>query len=108
MRTQIGRLARLTNAFRRKLENHKAAVALRFAYCSFCQSRGAFRGTPAMEAGIADGVWSMARNPEGKRRPLRTATLMNELTSALLEEISCWPSSADAFDLSNWNLQSAK
>lgn len=35
MRMQIRRLTQLTNAFSKKLENHKAAIALHCAYCEF-------------------------------------------------------------------------
>lgn len=37
MRMQIRRLTRLTNAFSKNLDNHKAAIALHFAYYNFCQ-----------------------------------------------------------------------
>ncbi|HTW65987.1 MAG TPA: IS1 family transposase [Bryobacteraceae bacterium] len=60
MRMQIRRLTRLTNAFSKKLENHKAAVALHFAYYNFCRLHGTLRITPAMEAGITDRVWNIA------------------------------------------------
>lgn len=59
MRMQIRRLTRLTNAFSKKLENHKAAIALHFAWYNFCQIHGSLRVTPAMEAGITDHVWSV-------------------------------------------------
>jgi IS1 family transposase len=59
MRMQIRRLTRLTNAFSKKLENHKAAVALHFAYYNFCRLHGSIRVTPAMEAGISDHVWNI-------------------------------------------------
>ncbi|MGO4881046.1 MAG: IS1 family transposase [Bryobacteraceae bacterium] len=59
MRMQIRRLSRLTNGFSKKLENHRAAVALHFAWYNFCQIHGKLRVTPAMEAGIADHVWSV-------------------------------------------------
>jgi IS1 family transposase/transposase-like protein len=59
MRMQIRRLTRLTNAFSRKLENHRAAIALHFAYYNFCRIHGTLRVTPAMEGGIADHVWSL-------------------------------------------------
>ena len=59
MRMQIRRLTRLTNAFSKKLESHKAAIALHFAYYNFCRLHGSIRVTPAMEAGIADHVWPL-------------------------------------------------
>ena len=59
MRMQIRRLTRLTNGFSKKLENHKAAVALHFGFYNFCQLHGTLRVTPAMEAGITDHVWDV-------------------------------------------------
>jgi transposase-like protein/IS1 family transposase len=59
MRMQIRRLTRLTNAFSKKLENHRAAIALHFGYYNFCQLHGTLCVTPAMEAGITDHVWSV-------------------------------------------------
>ncbi|MGA2153473.1 MAG: IS1 family transposase [Bryobacteraceae bacterium] len=58
MRMQIRRMTRLTNGFSKKLENHRAAVALHFGFYNFCQLHGSLRVTPAMEAGITDHVWS--------------------------------------------------
>jgi hypothetical protein len=60
MRMQIRRLTRLTNAFSKKLENHKAAIALHFAYYNFCKIHGSLRVTPAMQAGITSTVWTLA------------------------------------------------
>lgn len=60
MRMQIRRLTRLTNAFSKKLENHRAAMALHFAYYNFCRVHGSLRVTPAMEAGISDHVWTIS------------------------------------------------
>lgn len=59
MRMQIRRLTRLTNAFSKKLENHKAAIALHVAYYNFCRLHGTLRVTPGMEAGITDRVWKL-------------------------------------------------
>jgi hypothetical protein len=56
---QIRRLTRLTNAFSKKLENHRAAIALHFAYYNFCKIHGSLRVTPAIEAGITDHVWTL-------------------------------------------------
>jgi IS1 family transposase len=60
MRMSIRRFTRLTNAFSKKVENHAAAVALWFAYYNFCRVHQTLRVTPAMEAGLADHVWSIA------------------------------------------------
>ncbi len=58
MRMSIRRFTRLTNAFSKKVENHAAAVALWFMYYNFCRVHQTLRVTPAMEAGLADHVWS--------------------------------------------------
>ncbi len=60
MRMSIRRLTRLTNGFSKKWENLKAALALHFAYYNFCRIHGSLRVTPAMEARIADHVWTLA------------------------------------------------
>jgi len=59
MRMQMRRFTRLTNAFSKKLENLKAAVALHFAWYNFVRVHSSLRVTPAMEAGIADHVWNL-------------------------------------------------
>ena len=60
MRMQIRQLTRLTNAFSKKYENHKAAIALHFAYYNFCKLHQTLRVTPAMEVGITEHLWSLA------------------------------------------------
>jgi hypothetical protein len=59
MRTHCKRLARLTLAFSKKLDNFKAAIALNIAYYNFVKIHGSLRCTPAMEADISDHVWSI-------------------------------------------------
>jgi IS1 family transposase/transposase-like protein len=59
MRMQMRRLTRLTNAFSKKVENLRAAVALHFAYYNFCRVHKSLRVTPAMEAGLTDHVWTI-------------------------------------------------
>jgi IS1 family transposase len=59
MRMQIRRLTRLTNGFSKKWENLWAALCLHFAYYNFCRIHKTLRVTPAMEASIADHVWSI-------------------------------------------------
>jgi hypothetical protein len=49
----------LTNAFSKKLDNLKAAIALHFAFYNYCRIHRSLRVTPAMEAGIADHVWTI-------------------------------------------------
>ena len=59
MRMMMRRLTRLTNAFSKKWENLKAALALHFAYYNFCRIHKTIRCTPAMEAGIEKSVWGL-------------------------------------------------
>jgi hypothetical protein len=59
MRMSMRRFTRLTNAFSKKVENHEAAVALHFMHYNFARVHQTLRVTPAMEAGIADHVWTL-------------------------------------------------
>ena len=54
------RFTRLTNAFSKKVENHCAAVAFYFVYYNFGRVHQTLRVTPAMEAGLADHIWTVA------------------------------------------------
>src|SRR5258706_239669 len=58
-RLHMKRLARLTYAFSKKLENFEAATALHFAYYNFVRRHGSLRMTPAMFAGIERDFWSV-------------------------------------------------
>jgi len=60
MRMSMRRFTRLTNAFSKKVDNHKAAVALHFMHYNFARIHKTLRVTPAMEAGVSDHVWSHA------------------------------------------------
>jgi IS1 family transposase len=61
VRMHLRRFTRLTNAFSKKLENMKAALALHFAHYNFCRIHSALRVTPAMASGIATEVWNIDR-----------------------------------------------
>ncbi len=52
-------LTRLTNASSKKVDNHKAALALYFMHYNFVRIHKRLRVTPAVEAGVADHVWSL-------------------------------------------------
>jgi hypothetical protein len=54
------RLTRLTNAFSKKLDKFKAAMAMHFAYYNFCKVHGAIRCTPVMAAGVEKSIWTVA------------------------------------------------
>jgi hypothetical protein len=51
------RFTRLTNAFSKRVDNHRAAVSLFVAHYNFCRVHETLKITPAMELGIADHVW---------------------------------------------------
>lgn len=59
MRMGMRRFTRLTNGFSKKVENHAHAIALHFMHYNFCRVHQTLRVTPAMEAGIADHIWSL-------------------------------------------------
>jgi IS1 family transposase len=59
MRMSMRRFTRLTNGFSKKIENHEAAVALHFMHYNFCRIHRTLRVTPAMEAGLANHVWTI-------------------------------------------------
>ena len=60
MRQHMKRLARLTYAFSKKLENFEAAVALNFAYYNLVRTHGTLKCTPAMAAGVETSYWTVA------------------------------------------------
>lgn len=59
LRMHCRRLSRLTNAFSKKIENFRAAVALHYAYYNFVKIHKTIRCTPAMEAGVTTSAWTV-------------------------------------------------
>jgi len=59
MRMQMRRFTRLTNAFSKKVDNLKAAVALHFCHYNFVRLHKSLRVTPAMAAGVSDRLWTL-------------------------------------------------
>jgi len=59
MRMSMRRFTRLTNGFSKKAANHCHSVALHYMYYNFCRVHQTLRVTPAMEAGIANHVWTV-------------------------------------------------
>jgi IS1 family transposase len=59
MRMSIRRFTRLTDAFSKKVDNHKAMIALHYMHYNFGRIHKTLRVTPAMEAGVSDHVWSL-------------------------------------------------
>lgn len=58
MRMGMRRFTRLTNGFSKKVENLEHAVSLHFMHYNFARLHKTLRVTPAMEAGLADHVWT--------------------------------------------------
>jgi IS1 family transposase len=58
VRTHCRRLARLTNAFSKKIDNFRAAVGLHFGYYNLVKFHGTLRMPPAMKAGVVNTLWS--------------------------------------------------
>lgn len=68
----IRRMTWLTNAHSKKWDNHRAALALYFAYYNFCRVHTTLtddtradggpkrKVTPAMASGLTDHVWGVA------------------------------------------------
>jgi len=59
IRMALRRFTRLTNEYSKKLDNLKHACALYFAYYNFCRVHQSIRVSPAVEAGIADHIWTL-------------------------------------------------
>jgi IS1 family transposase len=59
MRMNMRRFTRLTNGFSKKVENHIYHLGLHYMYYNFARIHKTLRVTPAMEAAIADHVWSI-------------------------------------------------
>jgi hypothetical protein len=52
------RFTRLTNGYSKKLENHRAAVALWVAFYNFCRVHETLRCTSGMALGVTDHIWT--------------------------------------------------
>lgn len=59
IRMGMRRMTRLTNAFSKRWSNLAAAYSLWFAYYNFCRRHQTLRVSPAMEAGLADRIWTL-------------------------------------------------
>lgn len=59
MRMSMRRFTRLTNAFSKKLDNLRHAVALHFMHYNFVRVHQTLRCSPAMAAGVSKRLWSI-------------------------------------------------
>ena len=57
---QMRRCTRLTNGFSKKLENHRAAIALWVSFYNLCRVHETLRCTPAMALGVTHHIWTIA------------------------------------------------
>lgn len=87
-RMAVRRFTRLTNAFSKKLANHKAAVALHVGHYNFCHAHETIRTTPAMALGVTGHIWSIAelieRATQALATPPATPTLPRDPDTGLL------------------------
>jgi IS1 family transposase len=60
VRMQMRRYTRLTNAFSKRVDNLRAAVALHFAHYNLARIHSSLRMTPAQAAGIESKAWTVA------------------------------------------------
>ena len=61
IRMQVRRFTRLTNAFSKSRDHHRAMLALFFAHYNWCRPHQTLRTTPACAAGLARTEWSVIR-----------------------------------------------
>jgi IS1 family transposase len=59
VRMHSRRMTRLTNAFSKKLANHRHAMALHFLYYNFVRIHQTLKMSPAMAAGVSKRLWEM-------------------------------------------------
>jgi len=60
MHISMRRFTRLTNSLSKRLENHRAALALYFMYYNFVHIHRTLRVSPAMSAGVSSKLWDVA------------------------------------------------
>lgn len=61
IRMQVRRLTRLTNAFSKKLDNLRNAMALHFAYYNFVRIHSTLRVAPVVAAGLETYTWNLSQ-----------------------------------------------
>jgi len=85
MRMSMKRFARLSNAFSKKLANHRHALSLYFYFYNWCRIHKTLRVTPAMAAGLTDKLLSfddlVALMDAAAPKPGRPKTYRKRLTA---------------------------
>ncbi|HTR61486.1 MAG TPA: IS1 family transposase, partial [Candidatus Binataceae bacterium] len=82
-RMQMRRFTRLTNGFSKKLENHRAAVALWICFYNFCRVHETLRCTPGMALGITDHIWTIAELIAAALEPIDVPPIPQEPRTTL-------------------------
>lgn len=59
MRMSMRRFTRLTNAFTKKVENLRHALALHYMFYNYARKHSTIKTSPAVEAGMAAHIWSL-------------------------------------------------
>jgi IS1 family transposase len=89
LRMSNRRFTRLTNAFSKKIDNHRHSVALHYMYYNFCRVHQTLRVTPAMEAKLTDHVWSLEELCTLLPKPVvRASTIERDLLAKVLDSAS--------------------
>lgn len=91
IRMECRRFSRKTLAHSKTLDNHKAAIALHFAYYNFCRRHEAIRVTPAMETGLATEVWTVADLIQQAREATQQVMAQNQPAQAVEVEEDAIP-----------------
>jgi IS1 family transposase len=87
LRMSNRRFTRLTNAFSKKVDNHRHSVALHYMYYNFCRIHQSLRVTPAMQAGLSDHVWGIEELCALLPKPVvRVSTIEQKLLAKALAQ----------------------
>lgn len=85
LRMSNRRFTRLTNAFSKKVDNHRHSVALHYMYYNFCRVHQTLRVTPAMQAGLSDHIWGLEELVALLPKPVvRASTIERDLLAKAL------------------------
>jgi hypothetical protein len=95
VRMRMRRMTRLTNAFSRKWDNLKAAVALFVFSYNFREIHRSIRCTPAMEAGVATSIWTwLIYLPTNLRRYIISGMSIHNAAAYLEEAVNIMATSS--------------
>jgi IS1 family transposase len=88
LRMQSRRFTRLTNAFSKKIDNHRHSVALHYMHYNFCRVHQTLRCTPAMEAGLTDHVWTLGEMCALLPKPVvKQSRLDHQMVESVLQKL---------------------